>query len=67
MVAKPSECLAGVLLNDYSQNESDAEAEQHLSMGLDADWMPRLKLDDGREVKGYECWWIPKAEVATAK
>lgn len=33
-------------------------------LGETVDGYPVIRLDDGREVGGMECWWIPANEVA---
>ena len=28
---------------------------------------PKIKLDDGREILGLQCWWLPKDEADRAE
>ncbi len=42
--------MTGELLTAYDLDSHDNE-------------MPRIRRDDGKEVFGYECWWIPVDEV----
>ena len=34
-----------------------------VQFGLDILSIPIIQLDNGEEIRGYECWWISKEEA----
>jgi len=36
---------------------------EKVQFGLDVLSIPVIQLDNGRIIKGYECWWISKEEA----
>ena len=36
---------------------------EKVQFGLDILSIPIIQLDNGEEMKGYECWWISKEEA----
>ena len=36
---------------------------EKVQFGLDISSVPVIRLDDGRVLRGYECWWISKEEA----
>jgi hypothetical protein len=48
-------------LEDYSRvRVFSADKSVDLGEGKIIGWTPLIRLDDGGEIHGYECWWIKK-------
>jgi len=56
----PAGTLCRVMLLD--DTETTGTLKHDFTLGDKCNLIPTLVLKDGREVRGFECWWIPVEE-----
>ena len=56
---------AGARITGFDLDGNRIHGELLTAYDLDSyeNEMPRIRLDNDKEVFGYECWWIPVDEV----
>lgn len=52
---------------DDPENTPPMDADSIRAMVVECMQNPRIKLDDGKVVWGYECWWMPESDFSGEK
>ena len=59
---------AGTRITGFDLDGNRIHGELLTAYDLDSNknQIPRIRLDNGKTISGYECWWIPVDEVSVS-